>query len=420
MGIHTDGASSLGAIETEVRRRVWWTLCLIDVRVSENCGLEPHVPLAADTRLPFHINDSDLTCTRTSTQLSGNVSTTLSQSPSEGSSQVNPAHLDVYQIPTPPLDTEAIAPRNEFTEMTVSLVRIERTRTYLKFTRLQRGASREEQESVINKQLRRCEDVYLKYLNEHLELHRLCSLGIQLIMIRLRGLLHDASRPNNTEVLDEQLLDYNTEVLRVAHQLPDRNRPYGWFFRCKYQQWHAAAYILIQLCKHTRGPAVDRAWEVLDSRFVDLDPEPEPDSPLKYSRPHNTEYPNILSGQETAADAYGIQAKPRCRQNVLWQPLLRILKRARQARKQALTPPESLDTPPALKPGTEARHMTPTEQLPSEGLLSDPFCGQILDFGEEMSWEQLDTWALSLQNGSYQQGRVDYLTNDDIAPLNWW
>ena len=82
MGMHKDSASfSMSEIDIEVRRRVWWTLCLLDNRISDDCGLETNVPITMDTKLPCHVNDSDI-----------------------GTG-----------------DIEALVPRTEFTEMTVRL-----------------------------------------------------------------------------------------------------------------------------------------------------------------------------------------------------------------------------------------------------------------------------------------------------------
>jgi Fungal specific transcription factor domain len=58
MGMHHDSESfSLSPAEIEVRRRVWRTLCLLDNRISEDCGGETRVPTTMDTKLPLHIND---------------------------------------------------------------------------------------------------------------------------------------------------------------------------------------------------------------------------------------------------------------------------------------------------------------------------------------------------------------------------
>jgi hypothetical protein len=62
MGLHRDGtAFSLKPFETELRRRLWLHICLLDQRSSEYHGGEPIVhEFTFDTKVPLHINDSDL------------------------------------------------------------------------------------------------------------------------------------------------------------------------------------------------------------------------------------------------------------------------------------------------------------------------------------------------------------------------
>ena len=236
-GLHMESSSfSLTLIESEVRRRVWWMLCQIDVRVSDNCGLEPHVPLTTNVQLPLHINDADL-------------------------SNCSGAH--------------GIEPRDEWTEMSATLVKLELVHTNLRYRRhkplLTNG---EDRDSIVRAQLQRYRDVYLKYFDDGSDYSRFCCLGIRFIMARLWKLMYDASQQHealDASELDEPLLRYHADILEIAYQLPDRYRQFGWFFRCKYTQWHALAYLLIQLCKHTQGPAVERAWEVLDGVIGDSD-----------------------------------------------------------------------------------------------------------------------------------------------------
>ena len=234
-GLHMESSSfSLTLIESEVRRRVWWMLCQIDVRVSDNCGLEPHVPLTTNIQLPLHINDAD---------------------------------LEKYRC------ADDIELRDERTEMTVTLVKLEMVQAKLRFRRYKiLLSSGEDRDSVIHHQLQRYRDIYLKYFDDDSEYSRFCCLGIRFIMARLWKLMYDASReqePIDLSELDEPLLRYNADILEIAYQLPDRYRQFGWFFRCKYTQWHALAYLLIQLCKHTQGAAVERAWEVVDAVIGD-------------------------------------------------------------------------------------------------------------------------------------------------------
>ncbi|RWA14308.1 hypothetical protein EKO27_g779 [Xylaria grammica] len=63
MGLHRDGtAFNLSPFETEMRRRIWHQVCLLDHRSTEYHGYEPIVAdeTAFDTRWPLNVNDSDL------------------------------------------------------------------------------------------------------------------------------------------------------------------------------------------------------------------------------------------------------------------------------------------------------------------------------------------------------------------------
>ena len=150
MGMHHDGAPfSLSAIDIEVRRRIWWTLCLIDNCISEDCGLESNIPMTMDTRLPLHINDSDI----------GTI------------------------------HTIAPAPKTGFTEMTMSLIKIEMVETILilKFSLYRKCRySIEDIKTLVRERTSRYESTYLKHLDTSLPLHRLIYLRTRLIIAKDR------------------------------------------------------------------------------------------------------------------------------------------------------------------------------------------------------------------------------------------
>ncbi|KAI0450904.1 hypothetical protein F5B21DRAFT_489157 [Xylaria acuta] len=63
MGFHRDGtAFNLPPFETEMRRRIWHHICLLDHRSTEYHGYEPTLAVKTpfDTRWPLNVNDSDL------------------------------------------------------------------------------------------------------------------------------------------------------------------------------------------------------------------------------------------------------------------------------------------------------------------------------------------------------------------------
>lgn len=89
MGLHRDG--TIFGLKPELRRRLWWQICILDHRSSEYHGYEP-----------LNINDSDLL-------------------------------LDMVEAP---------AERDEVSDMTLSLIRWEAMRTSWKFGRVPLGTTR--------------------------------------------------------------------------------------------------------------------------------------------------------------------------------------------------------------------------------------------------------------------------------------
>lgn len=63
MGLHRDGAAfNLSPFETEMRRRIWHQVCLLDHRSTEYHGCESAVVggTTFDTRWPLNVNDAEL------------------------------------------------------------------------------------------------------------------------------------------------------------------------------------------------------------------------------------------------------------------------------------------------------------------------------------------------------------------------
>jgi len=63
LGLQRDGThfEHLNPYEIEMRRRVWWVLCMLDVRASEDQGTEFTIARGSfDTKFPLNINDTDI------------------------------------------------------------------------------------------------------------------------------------------------------------------------------------------------------------------------------------------------------------------------------------------------------------------------------------------------------------------------
>jgi len=60
VGLHRDvPGSGIPPFEIEMRRRLWWNICALDCRASEDFGIEPMI-IEDTVALPLNLNDADL------------------------------------------------------------------------------------------------------------------------------------------------------------------------------------------------------------------------------------------------------------------------------------------------------------------------------------------------------------------------
>lgn len=100
-------------------------------------------------------------------------------------------------------------------------------------------------------------------------------------------------------VESSRVLRLSVEVIKKQKALMTNPTtvPWRWFV---WHQWHALAVAIAELCSRTEGPLVDEAWEVVDVAFQ--------------------EYP------ESVADS---------KSGMLWQPIQKLMKKAKQNRQTA-------------------------------------------------------------------------------------
>jgi len=247
LGLHRDGEQfGLTPFETEMRRRLWWQVVILDIRAAEDHGTDPSITEQSfDTKLPLNVNDVDL-------------------------------------------DPEAdVAPEGQLgcTEQTFCLIRYEVSTTMRRLTysppgpRMcpQRGmtASLEDKERLIEACHKHLEEKYLKYCDMSVPLYWVTATVARLIMSKMWLIVHHpfrradggANLPQDTK---DRLFVTSVEVVEFSRLLETEKTTikWGWLFRT-YVQWHAVAYILSELCTRTKGEAVDRAWAAIDSAFAD-------------------------------------------------------------------------------------------------------------------------------------------------------
>ncbi|KAJ5788517.1 hypothetical protein N7457_003507 [Penicillium paradoxum] len=244
LGLHRDGTNfGLKPFETEMRRRVWWHISLLDVRSSEDHGTDPLIDERMyDTRLPLNINDVDLT----------------------------------PDMEEPPKEQEGC------TDATFCLIRCEITSALRRANYVCPGAQFrspndlppvEYAERMIEIISDRCEQRYIRHCNMSIPI-QWCSATIgRLILAKLWLIVHHPmtrkDRGSVTQETRESLFITAIEVLEFVHliEVDPKTAHWGWMFRTN-MQWHGVAFVLSEICVRPMSAVTDRAWNAVNSIYT--------------------------------------------------------------------------------------------------------------------------------------------------------
>ena len=249
MGLHREPSLfDLGPYDTEVRRRLWWQICNLDVRLSEDHGSDPGIlEHSFDTKYPLNIDDAD------------------------------------YGPDMP----ATIHDKQGVTDMTFSLIRFEVSNTFrrLSYCPPQSGPCKDgglsevtikDKEQWIEECHRSLEEKYLRYCDMTIPMHWVIGTVARLIMAKMWLLIYQpyqrldggASLPQETR---DRLFVTSLESIEYALLLETEVRTvkWGWLFK-SYSQWHALAFLLSELCHRTKGPTVHRAWLAVEQTITEM------------------------------------------------------------------------------------------------------------------------------------------------------
>ncbi|KAK3341886.1 fungal-specific transcription factor domain-containing protein [Lasiosphaeria hispida] len=247
LGLHRDGSHfpNISPFEVEMRRRLFWGVCVLDLRSAEDQGSElTIVDGTFDTQQPLNINDSDI-------------------SP------------DTMELPIP---------REGPTDMTFSIIRYEICALSRRLhsvssamTRLCPGDSistLEEREALLTDVHKRVESKYLKDGTDSNPMYWTAANIARLIVAKMTLVIYQPvlfPGPGNECLSPEKrsrLFDAAIEIFEYSHLLntDSRAKPWRWLFQT-YTQWHAVAYVLIEVAHRPWSPTVERAWAALNLVF---------------------------------------------------------------------------------------------------------------------------------------------------------
>ncbi|KAH0263023.1 hypothetical protein KCU91_g13006, partial [Aureobasidium melanogenum] len=299
LGVHRDGLHfNLPPFEIEMRRRLWWQICILDVRASEDHGSDPTITEQAfDTKMPLNINDED-------------ISPAMTKLPDE---------------------------RQGCTDMSFCLIRFEVANTFRRLNYIPPGEPKrcgeffasvtlEDKERWINECHKRLEERYLRHVDMSVPLYWITATVARLMMSKMWLMIyHPYQRKDGGKSLSEETREklFITSLENIEYSLlmetESRTEKWSWLFKT-YIQWHALAFLLGELCHRTSGDLVDRAWSSVE-RCIQA------------------------SWSVTAT-------KEESRSGHLWKPLMKLLAKARTARLQAIRKNEAIKqaTPPGMSP----------------------------------------------------------------------
>ncbi|KAK7559752.1 fungal-specific transcription factor domain-containing protein, partial [Phyllosticta citricarpa] len=243
LNLHRDGAlTGFSPYETEMRRRLWWQIVVLDIRACEDRGSFPLISLElCSTKVPLNINDEDI----------------------EPNSRFAPTEREGY------------------TEMTFSKLCQEASAVAPKFfspipANIDDEHKRDHWQHQIQEEVERFREkmakMFLIHCKPEVPIQYVVIKVVQIILTEFWLLVHYPiqtrrfafkSKATKKEVLDAAVTHLEIDYEVVMHPLSTK---FSWYFDT-YVEWHPIAVALAELCVQTRGPHVERAWRVVDTIY---------------------------------------------------------------------------------------------------------------------------------------------------------
>ncbi|KAB8220162.1 cytochrome P450 [Aspergillus novoparasiticus] len=236
IGLHRDGTHfNLTPFDAEVRRRLWWQIIVLDYRAAEDHGLEVHgFGSRSDTRLPLHVNDSDL-------------------SP------------ELRILP---------GPRARWTEMSLFLLTSEIAIAFQKVYHTTVDHTDNAQRlQTVQELTAYLESTYLCHCDTNIPIQKVAWLSTRSLLSKFEFFVYQLSlnKEQSQEAVSaaaERTLISACSCLEQSMELQtdDLLRGFRWLF-ASYNQFHCLMYVLWHLCAQPTWPHVVRVWNIVDLVF---------------------------------------------------------------------------------------------------------------------------------------------------------
>ena len=243
IGLHRDpGDLGTRPFIAELRRRLWWQICTLDVRTAEENDMDPFIhEQMHNTKFPANVNDSDL--------------------------DANMTHAP-----------SVLAAR---TDMTFSLIRVQVSHAARKLvfsSHFSAGngyavLSLQNMNDEIDNLLADLNERYLSHCDDHIPISYLARTATHMILVKFKLIINHPSRthseaPSQTQL--HALVESSKDIIRYAHGLrsDETYSRWSWLFE-KYIEWDAVAFLLHSMSVGVQSAMCADAWELINTFFED-------------------------------------------------------------------------------------------------------------------------------------------------------
>lgn len=240
LGLHRDGAhfGNLTPYEVEMRRRIWWTICVLDVRAAEDQGMDYTIAYGSfDTKLPLNINDED----------------------------IGPGRVEIPTV------------REGICDMSFPLVvfkTCEVTKQMMTQNVKEGPPDMEEKNRHLSEIYQDLDRGYLQHSESSNIAYWVAVVIARLIMAKMTLLIY---LPLLFSSVSEQISgEIKTKLLIAAIEIAEYNhalntepacRHWRWVYQT-YTHWYAVVYLLIEISRRPWSAIVERAWVALHSQWL--------------------------------------------------------------------------------------------------------------------------------------------------------
>lgn len=238
LGLHQDQPPfKHSPYETEMRRRLWWQICTLDVRTAEDEGTAPFLPQAMlHIPLPCNIGDNDLHAEMAHTPRANHNGVAL---------LYNNARIEVTQGLRAILFREATAPHEK--QLGKNLLQ----------TKL----------DAIDSLESRLQSAYFDNCDSSIPICNFTITTVRLVLLKARVAQHISQDNLSSErgpEIDGFLFSSSVDLLERIHELATSRQyqRWWWLFRT-YVEWDALALAFRGLCRKPDRDDADRAWQAI-------------------------------------------------------------------------------------------------------------------------------------------------------------